>query len=179
MRTSWNQLSCQRNRGKTSFSLPFERMVGWTALKSGHLSLPRRWWPCYCEFHHVFSLEPNEIRCTDATEHVIELMKDEPFKERFRRITPPLVNGVCQHIQEMLDGGAIRPSQSPWCNAVVLVRKKDGVAPVLHQLLPLERPNQEGCLSPALYAGDHGEHGGHLTLFLYGLEEWVLAGQNG
>ena len=31
-----------------------------------------------------------------------------------------------QHIQEMLDGGAIRPSQSPWCNAVVLVRKKDG-----------------------------------------------------
>ena len=26
----------------------------------------------------------------------------------------------------MLDGGAIRPSQSPWCNAVVLVWKKDG-----------------------------------------------------
>ena len=54
-------------------------------------------------------------------------MKDEPFKERFRRIAPPLVDEVCQHIQEMLDGGAIRPSQSPWCNAVVLVRKKDGL----------------------------------------------------
>ena len=26
----------------------------------------------------------------------------------------------------MLDGGAIQPSQLPWCNAVVLVRKKDG-----------------------------------------------------
>ena len=26
----------------------------------------------------------------------------------------------------MLDAGAIHPSQSPWCNAVVLVRKKDG-----------------------------------------------------
>ena len=78
------------------------------------------------EFHHVFSLELNEIGCTDATKHVIELMKDEPFKERFRRIAPPLVDEVCQHIQEMLDGGAIRPSQSPWCNAVVLVRKKDG-----------------------------------------------------
>ena len=31
-----------------------------------------------------------------------------------------------EHIQEMLDGGAIRPSFSPWCNAVMLVRKKDG-----------------------------------------------------
>ena len=78
------------------------------------------------EFHHIFSLEPNEIGCTDATEHVIELMKDKPFKERFQHIAPPLVDEVCQHIQEMLDGGAIRPSQSPWCNAVVLVRKKDG-----------------------------------------------------
>ena len=78
------------------------------------------------EFHHVFSLEPNEIGCMDAMEHVIELMKDEPFKERFHRITPPLVDEMRQHIQEMLDGSAIRPSQSPWCNAMVLVRKKDG-----------------------------------------------------
>ena len=33
---------------------------------------------------------------------------------------------VWEHIQEMLDGGAICLSQSPWCNAVVLVCKKDG-----------------------------------------------------
>ena len=59
------------------------------------------------EYHHVFSLEPNEIGCMDATEHVIELMKDKLFKERFRHIARPLVDEVCQHIQEMLDGGAI------------------------------------------------------------------------
>ena len=78
------------------------------------------------EFHNVFSLEKNEMGCTDTTEHVIKLTKSEPFKERFRRIAPPLMDEVCQHLQEMLDGGAIQPSTSPWCNAVVLVRKKDG-----------------------------------------------------
>ena len=78
------------------------------------------------EYQDIFSLEPHEIGCTDITEHDIELLDHEPFKERFRRITPPLVEEVRQHIQEMLDGGAIHPSQSPWCNAVVLVRKKDG-----------------------------------------------------
>ena len=62
----------------------------------------------------------------DITEHDIELLDHKPFKERFRRIARPLVEEVRQHIQEMLDGGAIHPSQSPWCNAMVLVRKKDG-----------------------------------------------------
>ena len=78
------------------------------------------------DYQDIFSLEPHEIGCTDVTEHDIELLDHEPFKERFRRIAPPLVEEVRQHIQEMLDRGAIRPSQSPWCNAVVLVRKKDG-----------------------------------------------------
>ena len=98
------------------------KLDGWkkeTALKAKRLLM---------EFHHIFSLERNEIGCTDTTEHVIELLpeQDEPFKERFRRIAPHEVEEVWQHIQEMLDGGAIWPSQSPWCNAVVLVRKKDG-----------------------------------------------------
>ena len=80
------------------------------------------------EFHHIFCLEKNEMGFTDATEHVIELLpeQDELFKERFRGIALHEVEEVHQHIQEMLDGGAIWPSQSPWCNAIVLVQKKDG-----------------------------------------------------
>ena len=98
------------------------KLKGWkkeTALKAKRLLM---------EFHHIFCLEKNEMGCTDATEHLIELLPehDEPFKERFRRIAPHEVEEVHQHIQEMLDGGAIWPSQSPWCNAVVLVWKKDG-----------------------------------------------------
>ena len=33
---------------------------------------------------------------------------------------------VWSHLREMLESGAIQPSQSAWCNAIVLVRKKDG-----------------------------------------------------
>ena len=78
------------------------------------------------EHHHIFSLDKNEIGCTDSAEHIIELMDDKPFKERFRQIAPPLLEEVWENLQDMLDGGAIRPSKSPWCNAIVLVRKKDG-----------------------------------------------------
>ena len=76
------------------------------------------------EFHHI-CLEKNEMGCTNATEHIIELLpeQDEQFKKRFRRIVLNEVEEVHQHIQEMLDGGAIHPSQSPWCNAIVLVQK--------------------------------------------------------
>ena len=55
------------------------------------------------EHHNIFSLEPNEIGCTDTAEHVIKLLDTEPFKERFQRIAPLLVE-VWEHIKEMLDG---------------------------------------------------------------------------
>ena len=106
MRTSRNQLSCQHNRGRTSFSHPSKGR--WLdCLKEWPPELAKKAVDLLLEFHHVFSLEPNEIGCTDATEHVIELMKDKPFKERFCHITPPLVDEVHQHIQEMLDSSAI------------------------------------------------------------------------
>ena len=37
-----------------------------------------------------------------------------------------MVDKVHVHVKEMLEVGAIHPSQSPWCNTVVLVCKKDG-----------------------------------------------------
>ena len=69
------------------------------------------------EYHDLFSLEKNEIRRTKAAEHIIELKDPDatPFKERFRRIPPPPVDEVREHLKLMLDAGVIRPSNSPWC----------------------------------------------------------------
>ena len=80
------------------------------------------------EHHNIFSLEWNEIGCTDAAEHVIELLDTEPFKERFCRIAPPLVEEVREHLQEMLDGGAIQPSQSLGVTQWFWCVKKTGVS---------------------------------------------------
>ena len=63
--------------------------------------------------HHPISLDKNEIGCTDTAEHIIELMDDEPFKEWFQWIAPPLLEEVQENLQDMLDGGAIRLSKSP------------------------------------------------------------------
>ena len=39
--------------------------------------------------------------------------------------TALMVEEVRNHLREMMESGAIGPNQSAWCNAVVLVRKKD------------------------------------------------------
>ena len=61
------------------------------------------------EYHDLFSLEKNEIGHTKAAEHVIELKDPDaaPFKERFRRILPPQVDEVREHLKLMLHAGAI------------------------------------------------------------------------
>ena len=57
------------------------KLKGWekeTALKAKQLLM---------EFHHIFCLEKNEMGCTNATEHVIELLpeQDEPFKREIQK----------------------------------------------------------------------------------------------
>ena len=80
------------------------------------------------EYHDIFSLEKCDMGHTNTTKHKIVLKDPDtpPFKERFCRIPPPQLNEVREHLKLMLDAGVIQPSNSPWCNAVVLVRKKDG-----------------------------------------------------
>ena len=81
------------------------------------------------EYHDIFLLEKCDMGHTNATKHRIVLKDPDtpPFKERFCRILPPQLGEVREHLKLMLDAGVIWPSNSLWCNAVVLVRKKDGL----------------------------------------------------
>ena len=92
------------------------------------------------EYHDIFSIEKQDMGHTKATKHKIVLKDPDtpPFKEHFCRIPPPQVDEVREHLKLMLDAGVVRPSNSPWCNAVVLVRKKDGS---LHFYIDFRRLN--------------------------------------
>ena len=64
--------------------------------------------------HDLFSLDPVELGCTHSMEHMITVMDDTPLKEQFRWIPLPLVEEVQNHLWEMLESGAIWPSQTAW-----------------------------------------------------------------
>ena len=95
-----------------------------SGLESGPPKLAASAQSLLAKYHNVFSQEPNKPGCTHSAGHVIKVNDDTPFKEWFSWIPLPLIKEVGKHLQEMLDSGAIHPSQSTWCNTVVLVRKK-------------------------------------------------------
>ena len=59
------------------------------------------------EYHDIFSLNDNELGCASQVKHSIQVMDDEPFKEWFRCIPPPLLEEVRTHVNDMLQAGAI------------------------------------------------------------------------
>ena len=113
------RLTVRQRHGKSFDELDLSGLDSWTPklVDTAHWLL--------AEYHDVFSLDPVELGCTHSMEHIIKVTDDTPFKEQFRQIPLPLVEEVRNHLKEMLESGAIRPSQSAWCNGVVLVWKKD------------------------------------------------------
>ena len=78
------------------------------------------------EFACIFSQDDLDLGKTSIVKHSIKVNDSIPFKEQYRCIPPGMYVEVKAHIQEMLDVCAIRPSNSPWASAVILVWKKDG-----------------------------------------------------
>ena len=59
-------------------------------------------------------------------EHVIDTGDSQPMRQLPRRVPFALRKEISRMVQEMLDGGVVQESASPWASPVVLVIKKDG-----------------------------------------------------
>ena len=58
----------------------------------------------------IFSQNDLDLGKTSIVKHSMKFTDMTPFKERYRCIPPRMYNEVKNHIKEMLDVGAIRPS---------------------------------------------------------------------
>ena len=74
-----------------------------------------------CKFACIFSQDDLDLGKTSIVKHSITVNDPVPFKEQYRHIPPGMYDEVKVHIPQMLDVGVIRPSNSPWASAVVLV----------------------------------------------------------
>ena len=78
------------------------------------------------EFVDLFPLPGSALTGhTEAVEHAIDTGDSLPIRCAPRRMSPQKIKQeAC--VEEMLTGGQIEPSDSPWSAPVVLVTKKDG-----------------------------------------------------
>ena len=74
----------------------------------------------------IFARNINKLDTTTKAEHLIDTRGSHPNKQLPRRLPNVLREEVNWQVGEMLDGGVIRPSKSPWASPIVLVKKKDG-----------------------------------------------------
>ena len=74
----------------------------------------------------VFASSNNDLGCTGTVQHHIRTTDDIPVTMPYRRIPPTQLAEVKSHLQELVQSGAIVPSDSAYASAIVLVRKKTG-----------------------------------------------------
>ena len=73
----------------------------------------------------IISISDDDVGHTDIVQHIVDLLDEHPFKQRYRRIQAAAYADVRAHLRQLLNTGIIQPSHSHWASNVVLVRKKD------------------------------------------------------
>ena len=75
----------------------------------------------------VLDHSPTGINPNMPHSHEIEVHEDaKPFNQRLRRLSPKEVQYLSEYLKEMIEGGRIRPSTSPWGANVLFVPKPCG-----------------------------------------------------
>ena len=77
-------------------------------------------------YAHLFSKTDEDVGSTKLVKHKIDTGDKAPIKQQPRRLPIHMQQEVETHVSDMLRGGVIEPSTSPWASAIVLVKKKDG-----------------------------------------------------
>ena len=99
---------------------------------------------------YLFTLEGEELGCTDRVTHSIDTGDHPPVRQPPRRIPFALRQTVREMVGAMLERGIVQPSSSPWSSPVVIVSKKDGTKRfcVDYRKLPqVECHHEDGCVS--------------------------------
>ena len=77
-------------------------------------------------YQNIFSQHDNDVGSTDLVEHRIQTEDEIPIKQPDRRIPPNMKKDVRDILQNWLNAGIIKYSDSPYASQIVLVRKKTG-----------------------------------------------------
>ena len=89
-------------------------------------AVPQMILECALKYHRVFSLEGMEKGLVEGIQHTIDTGDSKPIKESAQWVPFALREKISEMVKEMLKGGIISESSSPWASSVVIVRKKNG-----------------------------------------------------
>lgn len=78
------------------------------------------------DMSEVFAMHDFDVGRTDKVKHSIKLHDNTPFKHRARPIHPDDFEAVRRHLEELLEAGIIRESESSFSSPIVVVKKKNG-----------------------------------------------------
>ena len=112
---------------------------------------------------------------TDAVEHDINTGDQSPIRCAPRRMSPQKMKKEEDCVTEMLTGGQIEASDSPWSSPVVLVTKKDGGTRFCVDYRQLNDATIKDAY-PLPRIGLIGHAGGKALVFDPGFSQRVLAG---
>ena len=73
------------------------------------------------EYTSIFAMSDMDLGKTSLVKHSMRLMDNTPFKECYWCILPSMYEEVWEHLNKMLEIGAIQLSHSPWASLVILV----------------------------------------------------------